>query len=333
MRPCFAAACLLLTVATPLHAGSVPQFTSAWFLGDSLTDPGNLYELTGGALPPTPPYAGTSTNGKVWAQNVAEAFEAEGLKTGNFAYSYATAVKNDDLDPDLGRPPALTVQIPDLPDQLTSLQSVSKKSLGADPLVSVWAGANDVFDAIKVADPADPTGAAQSVALAASHAAASVASTVAKLGNLGFDNVLVFNLPALEETPAYNLSFPAAAPLAKLGADTFNATLAASLGGLKNGPNIIGIDAHKTFASIIADPGKYGLKDVVTPCFDGVTVCSDDVAATSFFFDGVHPTAAGHKVISSLVMGEVSPVPLPASGWLVLAGIAVMAVLGRRRIA
>lgn len=318
-------------LALPASAGSVPQFTSAWFVGDSLTDPGNLHDLTGGALPPSPPYAGTSTNGPVWAQQVAGAFSAKGLHTGNFAYSYATSVRNDDLAPGLGRPAALTVQIPDLPDQVESLMAVPKGNLGNAPLVSVWTGANDIFDAIALADPGNPATAAQLVAQAAGAAATAVAKTVAALGKAGFDDVVVFNLPALEATPAFALDNPAAAPLAKFGTDTFNAALAASLGGLKAGPHVIGVDAHAAFEAILAAPATYGLSNVTTPCLTAAGLCSPATAATSFFFDGVHPTTVGHGIIADLVLDKVSPVPLPASVWLLVSGLAALALLPRRR--
>lgn len=323
-----------VALALPASAGSVPQFTSAWFVGDSLTDPGNLQSLTGGRLPPSPPYAGSSTNGPVWAQQVAAAFSARGLETGNFAYSYATSIRNDDLAPGLGRPAALTVQIPDLPDQIESLAAVPKDSLGSAPLVSVWTGANDIFDAIALADPGNPAAAAQSVALAAGAAATAVAQTVAALGAAGFGDVLVFNLPALEATPAFALDTPAAAPLAKFGTDTFNAALAASLGGLKAGPNVIGVDAHAAFEAVLAEPASYGLSNVTTPCLTSAGLCAPEVAATSFFFDGVHPTTVGHGIITDIVLDKVSPVPLPASAWLLVSGLAALAVLsGRRRTA
>ena len=54
-------------------AASLNGFTSFWTIGDSLSDPGNLYAATGGAQPQSPPYyEGRFSNGPVWAETVAK---------------------------------------------------------------------------------------------------------------------------------------------------------------------------------------------------------------------------------------------------------------------
>lgn len=52
-------------IGLPAHAATA-GYTSFWALGDSLTDPGNLYGLSG-ELVPAPPYAQRLSNGPVWS--------------------------------------------------------------------------------------------------------------------------------------------------------------------------------------------------------------------------------------------------------------------------
>lgn len=97
---------------------------------------------------------------------------------------------------------------------------------------------------------------------------------------------------------------------------------------------MIGVDAHAAFEAILAAPATYGLSNVTMPCLTAAGLCTPEVAATSFFFDGVHPTTVGHGIIADIVLDKVSPVPLPASAWLLLSGLAALAFLsGRRRTA
>ena len=90
----------------PVPPGWAASFTSFWVLGDSLSDPGNLYAATGGTTPVSPPYyEGRFSNGPVWAEHVADRFEAKGLATGNFAYGGSKAV------PEAGDPFGLPQQV------------------------------------------------------------------------------------------------------------------------------------------------------------------------------------------------------------------------------
>ena len=45
-------------------------------------------------------------------------------------------------------------------------------------------------------------------------------------------------------------------------------------------------------------PNVLGLTNVTAPCFNGVTVCADP--DSYLYWDGVHPTAAGHRLIAML---------------------------------
>ena len=77
---------------------------------------------------------------------------------------------------------------------------------------------------------------------------------------------------------------------------------------------------------VVDNPGRYGLSNVNHAC--GAAVNSCDVA-TALFYDGQHPTAFGHQLIADQVFAAA--VPEPASAALLLAGLAAVLSLSRRR--
>jgi outer membrane lipase/esterase len=294
------------------RAASVNLFTSAWFFGDSLTDDGNLFELTGGAQPPAPYFEGRSSNGPVWADHVAQDFDRAELPNQNFAYAFAQAQTNDDVA--LGR----GVQISDLAAQIDRFAIESAGRLGSRPVAMVLIGANDIFTALAT----DPESAVATGAAAAN----AVADGLDTLAWLGVRDYRVFTLPPLGRAPAF-LGSPAE-PLADAATDSYNAKLAERLAGT---PGVRSVDLHRTFLDLLADPAKFGLENVTERCFDpGVSPCGPEVADKYAFFDGVHPTAAVHTQIADLVRAEVAPVPLPSSLLMLTAGVAGLAVAGRR---
>src|SRR4051812_8541313 len=65
----------VLWLASPTFPASAGQFTKLVVLGDSLSDTGNLFAATGGAIPPSPYYLGRFSNGPVWVEYLAEALD------------------------------------------------------------------------------------------------------------------------------------------------------------------------------------------------------------------------------------------------------------------
>jgi phospholipase/lecithinase/hemolysin len=288
-------------------AQAAPVYTSAWFFGDSLTDPGNLHAETG--QPPSPPYfEGRTSNGPVWAEHVAGDFATRGLDTRNFAFAGAHALPSTD---------PTEFQIPDLGDQLTSFAGLETKRLGARPVAMLWFGANDVIGAIEDA----PT--PENVAAAAVGAAQAVAGGIGTLRGFGVKDFVLLNLPSLDQVPAFTAAPPGAAALAGGGSDLFNATLDSLIGEMKGKRRIKRIDMDATFADLIANPEKYGVEDATRPCIVSPTsVCSPDEADRLAFFDALHPNRVIHGEIAGLVRAEATPVPLPAPALLLLAGLA-----------
>ncbi len=317
------------SIGSPAQAATA-GYTSFWAFGDSLTDPGNLYSLSGGAVPP-PPYEQRFSDGPVWAEYVAQGFTDANLPAGNFAHGYARAVANIDPFP---------WQIPDLPQQIDTFEMQPSSQLGDRPLAALWFGANDLFAAIEeqllsgAPNPAAVIGTAVNAAVA-------VGEGIRDIAEAGVRDFLVFNLPPLDLTPRFALpgpvGIPAAAPLAGLGADTFNASLMAVLDGLGDDLNVSLLDMDSILTQAVANPGLFGLSDATNPCtIPGLppeTACSADEAAGKLFFDLVHPTTAAHREIADTVQERISiaPVPVPASFGFLAAAIGLLGLGSRRR--
>lgn len=305
----------LLFVAPLARAETVTQFTSFWSLGDSLSDPGNLYAATGGTRPASPPYwQGRFSNGPVWAEHVAGTFAANGLATGNFAFGGARAIGNGAED-----------QIPDLADQIGLFAGASAGHLGARPVVSMWIGNNDlIFNGI-------PSHHAVSVGRQAARA---VGDGALALRGLGVRDVALFTMPDLGQTPLYALAGdPGAQKRASRGSAAYNRTLAHQTDRLeKAGMNVITIDTAALFRALLADPEKFGVANATVPCLaPGRPACSAEQAMQLAFFDPVHPNAVIHGEIAAAAGGKIAPVPLPAPAFLLLGALAGLGLAARRR--
>lgn len=318
------ASAVAITAATGGSATTLTEeFSSFWVLGDSLSDNGNLFDITGGTQPASPPYfEGRFSNGEVWNEDILEEFKSRGLASGNFAFGGAQTVGG---------------AAPSLEDQLGLFSANASSVLGASPLVSIWVGANDLLTSIGTPDSI-------SVAI---EAANNVAESVQTLAEQGVDDFLLFNLPSLGSIPLFSTFQPAASDLADAASDAFNLQLADNIAQLEaDGLNVIDIDTSALFDDILADPGMFGLGDTVLPCIlpspEAATalgqpeVCNALTAEERLFFDSIHPNAVAHGVLQDVVRARIdaellAPVPLPATAPLILFALGMLGFAARRR--
>ena len=297
--------------ATTVQTGA----TSFWVLGDSLSDPGNVFAATRGATPPSPPYfEGRFSNGPVWSERLSGALRAQGRATGNVAFGGARAVTDTDA-------------VPDLAAQVQIIAPAIRDRGGARPVAALWFGTNDLF------------GASERPGKVARTAAAAVTQGARSLAGAGVRDFVIFNLPDLGDTPRYALFDPAAAKAATRSSRQFNATLDEGIAGLRGeGLNVKRIDIASVFDDLQANPGRYGVKDAVLPClfpsaaaaqaFGQSQACGAETAGDRAFFDSVHPNATVHREIGNLAEAAIAPIPLPASSFLL--GGALLALIGFR---
>ena len=281
-----ALAALSLAAASVAGAASAQSYSRLVVFGDSLSDNGNLYLATGGSTPASPPYgAGRFSNGPVFTERLGfNAANFLGPVTGSINYAFGGARTDSQAQP-------LGMRL-----QLAQYQQRGG-TFGANDLVSVLGGANNIFQGLPAAGAStNPTGAITPVALSA---AADINFIVNGIAQAGAGTVLVTNLPKLSITPQFRGT--PAAPLADFAVTTFNGALLTGLNATaaaRPGTNIILMDLFKVGDVIAGNPSAFGVSNVTQPCFNGVTVCSNP--DSYFYFDGVHPTAKGHEVIARL---------------------------------
>ncbi|WP_303718272.1 autotransporter domain-containing protein [Brevundimonas naejangsanensis] len=281
-----ALAALSLAAVSVAGAASAQSYSRLVVFGDSLSDNGNLYLATGGSTPASPPYgAGRFSNGPVFTERLGfTAANFMGPVTGSINYAFGGARTDNQAQP-------LGMRL-----QLAQYQQRGG-TFGANDLVSVLGGANNIFQGLPAAGAStNPTGAITPVALSA---AADINFIVNGIAQAGAGTVLVTNLPKLSITPQFRGT--PAAPLADFAVTTFNGALLTGLNATaaaRPGTNIILMDLFKVGDVIAGNPSAFGVSNVTQPCFNGVTVCSNP--DSYFYFDGVHPTAKGHEVIARL---------------------------------
>lgn len=282
----------LLTAGTA-SAVSVPDhFSSFWVLGDSLSDPGNVFAATGGLVPTSPPYfEGRFSNGPIWAEFLTDAFAADGKPTGNFAFGGAKAIADADLVPDL---------------ELQALTLTAERgSFGARPLVSIWMGGNDVRGA------ADPLASA----IAAAQKIGDVADALALLGIRDF---LIFDVPALilPGGDAFNAALADEIAEIRSANTVYEVNTQAVLAA-------IALDPSSEITNF-TDPCLETVSLVV------LSVCSPQEAKARLRFDDIHPNAEAHEHLARAAAASIAVVPLPAGAPLLLMGVAALAIGVRR---
>lgn len=287
-------AVLSVLLAGPAAAAG---YGAVYAFGDSLSDAGNDWTATGHVLPSAPYNAGRFSNGNVWVQDVSISLGlgavAPSLLRGGTDFAYggaqtgATAVH--------GASPI------DLAGQLVVFAAAVHGHAPSGALYTLSIGGNDLMAAV---------GASAGVrAQVVAQAAANSANFLTGLALLGARRFVVLNVPDLGHVPAVNGTAGQAATGRALAA-SFNAALAARLAALRLsfGARVAVVDAFGLLDQAVAAPAAAGFSDVTHPCWTGGytnpasgTLCAALAAAqdTHLFWDTVHPTEAGHRLIAA----------------------------------
>jgi len=317
-----ASALLVLAIPAAVFAGAEPEslqrswkppFEKIVLFGDSLSDPGNLFVLTGqysvrpfAPIPSAPYLIGGLhfTNGPTWVEDMSRDLHSPSgagpaLRVPHFYTNYAFGGARARAGAGSGAP--------DLPTQVGMYFADSSGAADAASLYVIWIGANDLRDAVE-ALAADQTGGAS--ASIVQGALGSIAQNIVTLWSAGARAFLVPNEPNLAVTPAL-LSQPgqvqgAAAALSAL----YDANLATVLAGLEQQlpqTKIVRLDVYALLNSVIATPKAYGFTQTQVPCLAfGViagAICDDP--RQYVFWDAIHPTAAVHRVLANAAVGAL----------------------------
>ncbi len=291
-----AVAALAVAAMGAASAANAQTYNRLVVFGDSLSDNGNLYAVTGNTQPTSPPYfQGRFSNGPVFTELLGfAAANYNGSVTGSVNYAFGGARTDSTASP------------PGMRNQLLAYTGAGG-TFGRNDLVSILGGANNVFQRVEtygLMTPAqqaatNPQTYLQSTALAA---AADINFLVNSVASAGAGTILVTNLPRLGITPQFNQG-PAAplSPLADFGGTTFNSALLSGLftvAAANPNTNVILMDLYKISDPLAANPGLFGLTNARDRCLVGATVCANPDGY--LYWDGVHPTAAGHRLIARL---------------------------------
>ncbi|MDE2240767.1 MAG: autotransporter outer membrane beta-barrel domain-containing protein, partial [Rhodospirillales bacterium] len=131
-----AGAAMFAALAAPAaKAGNLYVF------GDSLSDDGNLYKLTG--LPPAPYYEGRFSNGPVWVEYLPALAGLNSSSANNFAYGGAFTGDltiggvNIGTNLEAASLPGINTEIADF--------AAAGGSFSGNDVVTLWGGANNYF--------------------------------------------------------------------------------------------------------------------------------------------------------------------------------------------
>lgn len=316
-------------------------FSKLYVFGDSLSDPGNIFNSTTfvqpfdwlfgydiPVIPPSPYYEGRYSNGPNWADYLAEDL---GL----------TITPSTDLSvfhPLLPFPSPVTITGDGLKASpyfqgATTNQSINFAYGGAQTgyigsdkdfgtlipglLTQIGWFKNDHQQTLQSADPN-----ALYVVWAGANDYWSVANpnpeesvnnietAVESLYNLGARNFLVPNLPDLGKTPfAFSGGTEEIDRLTNL-TDEHNFLLDTTLhdlGDSLTGINLIPLDVYSIFNDAITHPEKYGYTNVTESCLDPVTLIPRGNPDDYLFWDKVHPTSITDERLAEFALAALVP--------------------------
>jgi phospholipase/lecithinase/hemolysin len=307
---------LALVAATALAA---PPHRFVVF-GDSLSDPGNAFILTRNlevppfdSIIPSAPYARGGfhfSNGATWVEQLSIIDHA--VPSAGPALLVPPLFSNFAV----GGARARTVGAFDLPTQVGLFVQDFHGQAPADALYIVVVGGNDLRDALQ-ALATDPTGATSAGIV--QEALFSIRSNLLTLQAAGARTFLVANGPDISLVPAVRQLGPAAQGAGRFFSQQFNLGLEAILQGLEAalGVEIVRLDLFGFLNEVVASPASFGFTDVVDTCIRVNTVVQPFCPNPGkfLFWDGIHPTAAGHHqlAVRADAVLDVKALPLAAA--------------------
>ena len=319
----------LSVFATPTRAA----FTSMVVIGDSLSDQGNVYDLTSRNLflpliPPAEYTDGTTvgrfTNGQNYIDYLSSSLNLSVTpsRLGGSNYAYGGA-RTDSAS--IGGIPIGRFSLLDQRDAY--FRDLRGADIDAGALHVVYGGSNDVLDVIERlrVDPA------YNPAAALNTAVTNISDILVSLAAANANNILVPNIPNLGLVPIVTDNgnpVMAATELSVL----FNQGLASAIDAISATypeTRLFEFDVFNLFTDAYMNPLDYGFTNVTEACYSmfvrtGGATCANPSEYLSW--DGLHPTTAAHELLASKVV-----VPVPASVWLFGSGLLGLLIAVRRR--
>lgn len=277
------------------------EFSALYVFGDSLSDPGNAFAVTGEtAHPPFEPIPSAAygvgghhfSNGRTWVEILAKELDLNGGAKpafrdptfGNYAFAGARA---------------LTITKPGSDTQVQIYLGVHGCVPQPDALYVVQFGGNDLRDALDAAavgqDPAPILG----------NAISAIAQNIGILAACGAKNFLIANAPNLGAAPAVPAEYKELVAGMSL---QFNLILAGTLATyFPTGLNFYELDMFSFVTEASANPAGFGLTNGVTPCltFGVIEGAFCKKSSEYLFWDAIHPTKKAHRLLASIALGAL----------------------------
>lgn len=310
------------------------KFTSLYVFGDSLSDTGNIFTATGGAIPPSPPYfEGRFSNGEIWVDKLADKLGLEsptlvtklqpGVPTNGINYAFGGATTTDQntiaLTPSFGIPEPLQPQLLSLEQQI---QAFTAQNQSADPnaLYILWAGSNDYNITEGTFTPFTDTDTTIN----------NLDNALANLATTGVKNVMLINLANLGDTPLARRVDTSLIPGTTQRLNDLTAKHNQELSGLvdkyQTNLNIIPVDVNSLFKNASLD-----FTNAIEPCLaslDPLIVCNNPNEYV--FWDLQHPTTVAHERLADLAFKSIpkhEKVPEPGN-MMGLVGLGAVGIIG-----
>lgn len=290
-------------------------------IGDSLSDPGNLFNLTTElstptsflypfALPPSPPYEYRYSNGKVWT----EYFSADmGVPVDSRAYGGAlSGVFNIGGNWEVSNFNSVQFapsfpELPGVTEEINGLLADYPGGLNKDALYVIWAGANDFFLGLTL----EQQGVENALSSTLAQTLGNIAGAVCQLGAAGAKHFAIGNMPDIGMTPEAKALGPGFQAALSDAADWYNSELVKALAGLPApcAETMVILDTYEIIQAVHDKPELFNLpkyendENVEEACLDWpgrpdppLSIC--DSPDDYLFWDSVHPTTAGHAIFA-----------------------------------
>jgi Ca2+-binding RTX toxin-like protein len=261
--------------------------TNLFVFGDSLSDTGNLFTLTGGLVPPAPFYfKGRFSNGPLAVEYLAaqSPLNLTLNPSNNFAVAGATTGQSNSLSSNF------KIDLPGLQTQLNAFTAkVGPGGADRNGLYVVWAGPNDFLDFLQGKNAADP-------AVLVSQGSLNLANSATALNGLGAKDIVLPNMLNLGQLPLSKNFQAEATAITK----AFNAKVALELDNLNF--SVTKVDLFSTGEAIVKDPEKFGFSNVIDPLLPLQFSPSPPSKPQGYlFWDDLHPTTQGHAALANTI--------------------------------
>lgn len=334
-------------VSLSLSAGGafagVPSLSNLFVFGDSFSDSGNAYAISGGRVMPSPPYnGGRFTNGPVTVEHLWQAFNPgdtsfKASENGgtNYAVGGSTTGRENFLSWFLweqGLPNSLlspSFRHTGNAWQLSKFKSAKPAFDPSTSLFAVWLFPNDIFTEFLPSNNFQGVGtyngnpSPNGVENIVPTAVANVIGSIEELASEGARHFLVPNTPNLGKLPFFSGS-PAQAEATALSLE-FNTLLDKELAKLSSTRQDLDIISFKTedfFNAVMSNPALYGISNATEACYnEAVSPIPCATPETYLYWDTVHPTTSVQLLLSQRMYEATReftkasvPGPLPGLG-------------------